>query len=121
MQVTTLDIGKQAEQLACHHLEQQGLRLLTTNYRSRYGEIDLIMRDRDTIVFVEVRSRKQGNLVDSLASIDRHKQRKLIRTAQFYLLVNPTLAKQPARFDVIAITQQTDVAQIDWIKDAFQT
>ncbi len=121
MQATTLDIGKQAEQLACRHLEQQGLNLLSTNFRSRYGEIDLIMQHRDAIVFIEVRSRKQGNMVDSLESIDRHKQRKLIRTAQYFLLTNPALAKRPARFDVVAITQKSDIAQIDWIKDAFQT
>lgn len=119
-QTSTLDIGKQAEHLACQHLQKSGLSLLTANFRSRHGEIDLIMRDRDTTVFVEVRSRKHGNLVDSLESVDRHKQRKLIRTAQFYLLANPALAKQPARFDVIAITQQPDTAQINWIKDAFQ-
>lgn len=121
MQQPTLEIGKQAEQLACRHLERHGLRLLAQNFRSRYGELDLIMRDGDTTVFIEVRSRQQDNLVDSLESIDRRKQRKLIRTAQFYLLSTPSLANRPARFDVVAITQQGITSQVDWIKDAFQT
>ena len=118
---TTLDIGHQAEQLACRHLQAQGLHLLAQNYRTRFGEIDLIMRDGATTVFIEVRSRRQDNLVASLESVDSRKQRKIIRSAQAYLQVTPSLADQPARFDVVAITQQLRTSQIDWIKVAFQT
>lgn len=117
----TQDIGQHAEQLACRHLQSHGLQLLAQNYRTRFGEIDLIMRDGNTTVFIEVRSRRQHNLVDSLQSIDSRKQRKIILSAQAFLQATPLRADQPARFDVVAITQQINTSQIDWIKDAFQT
>jgi len=112
--------GKQAEDLACQHLQQQGLRLLERNYTTRFGEIDLVMRDKDTTVFVEVRYRKHNNLVDPLSSIDLRKQQKLIRTARAYLQQQRDLGLSPARFDVIAITTQDAQHQIQWIKNAFE-
>jgi len=112
--------GKQAEDLACRYLKQQGLRLLQQNYNTRFGEIDLVMQDRDTTVFVEVRYRKHSDVVDPLSSIDRHKQLKLIRTARYYLQAQPNADLLPARFDVIAISGQGTQPQIQWIKNAFE-
>lgn len=115
----TQTTGKEAEDLACQYLREQGLRLLERNFNSRYGEIDLVMRDRDTTVFVEVRYRGQHGMVDPLVSVDRRKQHKLIRTAQHYLQRQMALATSPARFDVIAITGAGKEPSIQWIKNAF--
>lgn len=117
---TTQIIGKQAEDLACEYLHRQGLRLLQRNYTTRYGEIDLVMRDHDTTVFVEVRYRSRDDYVDALNSIDTYKQRKLIRTAQHYLQRQKSNPLHAARFDVIAISAQGTEAQIHWVKNAFE-
>lgn len=121
MPTSTIESGNIAENLACEYLQQQGLTLLARNFRSRYGEIDLIMRDGNTLVFIEVRARKQHNLVDSLQSVNASKQKKLIKTALYYLQKNSKLMDYPARFDVIAITNRPAASDINWIKDAFQT
>lgn len=117
---TTQIIGKQAEDLACEYLHRQGLRLLQRNYTTRYGEIDLVMRDHDTTVFVEVRYRSRDDYVDALTSIDTHKQRKLIRTAQHYLQRQRGNPLQAARIDVIAISALGSETQIHWIKNAIE-
>lgn len=111
--------GKEAEDLAYQYLHKQGLRLLERNFNSRYGEIDLVMRDKDTTVFVEVRYRKHADFVDPLTSVDHRKQSKLIRTAQHYLQRQKNFAVSPARFDVIAITGEGAQPAIQWIKNAF--
>ncbi len=106
--------GNRAEQLALRFLRQRGLQHITSNYRARCGEIDLIMREGQTIVFVEVRYRANDRYGGAAASVDLRKQRKLIRTAQHWL---QTRHDEPAcRFDVIAI-DATD--RIDWIPHAF--
>lgn len=112
--------GKQAEDLACQYLHAQGLRLLERNFTTRFGEIDLVMRDKDTTVFVEVRYRKRSDVVDPLSSIDLRKQQKLIRTARAYLQQQRDSALSPARFDVIAITEYGAQPKIQWIKNAFE-
>ncbi len=77
--------GALAEQVAAQYLLQQGLKLLQTNYRCRFGEIDLILQDGETCVFTEVRLRSQAAFGGAAASIDARKQAKLIRTAQHFL------------------------------------
>lgn len=108
--------GQAAESQACRHLQQQGLELIERNYRCRQGEIDLIMREKQSIVFVEVRYRSNANFGGAAASVDQRKQAKLIGAASYYLQLHPVLAQQPARFDVVAITPTT----LEWIRDAFQ-
>lgn len=116
--------GQQAETIALQYLQQQGLQLITRNYRCRRGEIDLIMQHRDSLVFIEVRYRRNRRFGGAVASVDRRKQDKLIMSALHYLQENRQAARQPARFDVIAIHAQLDpVTQqhdIQWIQDAFQ-
>lgn len=108
--------GAQAEQLAARFLQRHGLQLLQRNYRCRYGEIDLIMRDGATLVFVEVRLRSRSDFGGAAASIDHAKQQKLIRTAQHYLA---TLAKiPPCRFDAILLDNGADP---EWLRNAFET
>jgi putative endonuclease len=108
--------GALAEQLAAQYLQRQGLKLLQTNYRCRFGEIDLILQDGDTHVFVEVRMRSSAAFGGAAASIDGRKQAKLLTTAQHYL---STLPRIPCcRFDAI-LMQSADSNNIEWIKNAF--
>ena len=116
----TQTTGKHAEDLACQYLKQQGLRLLERNFTTRFGEIDLIMRDKDTTVFVEVRYRRHSGVVDPLSSVDQRKQHKLIRTAQYYLQRRTDISLSPARFDVVAITEHATQPDIQWIRNAFE-
>jgi putative endonuclease len=108
--------GAEAEQAALVYLQQQGLKLLEKNYRCRYGEIDLVCQDRQTLVFVEVRLRQNPRFGGAAASITAQKQAKLIRAAQHYLGTrsNPP----PCRFDVVLL-QGMQPGQIEWIRDAF--
>lgn len=110
--------GALAEQLAAQYLQQQGLKLLQTNYSCRFGEIDLILQDGNTHVFVEVRLRSSAAFGGAAASIDARKQAKLVRTAQHYLSGFRQLP--PCRFDAI-LMQSIDTSNIEWIKNAFTT
>lgn len=111
---TTVGVGNDKETLACEHLQAKGLRLLARNYRLRSGEIDLILQDSDTIVFVEVRYRKSTLYGGALQSINYKKQQRIIRTAQHYLMKHAPYAQ--ARFDVVAIEGRD---HIEWIPNAF--
>ena len=111
--------GEQAEALAVRHIEQDGVRVLERNYRVRGGELDCIALDGDTLVFIEVRYRKNTRFGGAGASIDARKQQRIIHAAQIYLLKNPRQAARPCRFDCILL-DALDAANIDWIKDAFQ-
>lgn len=108
--------GAEAEKAALRYLQTQGLTLLQQNYYCRFGEIDLVMLDQDTLVFIEVRYRENEDFGGALASIDQAKQRKIIKTARHYLT---QLSSEPyCRFDAIALSdsEQTPL----WVKDAFQ-
>jgi putative endonuclease len=106
-----------AEELACGYLLQQGLRLLRRNYRCRRGEIDLILQDTDTLVFVEVRYRRQGRFGSAAESVDWHKQARLTACARHYLQARPQAARAACRFDVVAIDGPDHT--INWIRNAF--
>lgn len=108
--------GALAEQWAARYLQKQGLKLIEQNYRSRFGEIDLIMQDGATLVFVEVRLRRNADFGGAAASIDIHKQQRIIRTSQQYL---SSMARTPAcRFDAVLLSDaQGNDAQ--WLKNAF--
>ena len=108
--------GVQAEQWAAQYLRQQGLKLIAQNYRGRFGEIDLIMQDGVSLVFIEVRLRRNAGFGGAAASIDTRKQQRIIRTAQQYLA---TLANTPpCRFDVVLMDDVQGV-QAQWLKNAF--
>lgn len=116
-------IGQQAEDQACRYLLRQGLRLVKRNYGCKVGEIDLIMCDRRTLIFVEVRYRKTSRFASPAETVTWHKQQKLIRAAQHFLLINPSLADWPCRFDVVSLAAATQPAKnldITWLKNAFQ-
>lgn len=108
--------GEQGEALAAAFLQKQGLAITARNYRCRYGEIDLIARDGETVVFVEVRSRASGAFGGAAASITTAKQDKLLKAARHYLA---TLSSEPAcRFDAVLITG--DPPQLEWLRNAFE-
>lgn len=106
--------GAQAEQHAARYLQQQGLKPVAQNYRSRFGEIDLIMQDGATLVFVEVRLRRSANFGGAAASIDVHKQQRIIRTAQQYLAGLAHIP--PCRFDAVLM----DDSGVQWLRNAFE-
>jgi putative endonuclease len=121
---STTELGRRGEDLACRHLEAQGLRLLERNYRCRAGEIDLVMLDGGTLVLVEVRSRSTSEHGGAAATVGFRKQRKFIRAARHLLLTRPDYRRLPARFDVVAIDPDPAGAKepvVTWIRDAFRT
>lgn len=108
--------GAQAEQLAVQYLQQQGLKLIVQNFHSRFGEIDLIMQHGTTLVFIEVRLRRNAGFGGAAASIDARKQQRIISTAQQYLA---GLARIPAcRFDVVLL-DDAEGRNMQWLKNAF--
>lgn len=111
--------GRRAERRAARHLRRRGLILVTRNFATRGGEIDLVMRDGVTLVFVEVRLRGTGAWLDGVASVDGAKRRRLTRAAQAFLRAHPRYADDPARFDVVAMSRTHFGAQIEWVRDAF--
>ncbi|MBE9539452.1 MAG: YraN family protein [Proteobacteria bacterium] len=114
------ETGKNAENTACQYLQQQGLKLIERNYFCPRGEIDLIMRDATSIIFIEVRYRRNIRFGSGAESVDRRKQEKLLATAAHYLQNHPKAAKGACRFDVVSLTGQDDQQKIEWINDAFQ-
>lgn len=114
-----VDTGREAESCACSYLQQHGLLLLERNYRSRRGEIDLIMNDGKYLVFVEVRYRRGSTFGSGAESVDGRKQAKISACAQYYLQQYPHAASRPCRFDVISISGAREPRKIQWIRDAF--
>jgi putative endonuclease len=108
--------GEAAEQIAAEFLKAQGLKLITSNYRSRFGEIDLIMQDGANVVFVEVRLRKNKHFGGAEESITVAKQHKIVITAEYYLQQH---GNQACRFDAI-LMDKADAKNISWIKNAFE-
>jgi len=115
--------GGAYEQVAARYLEKQGLQLILSNYHCRLGEIDLIMKDHDILVFVEVRYRLRSSFVSPLLSINAAKQQKLLRTAMVFIKHHNLNDKVPCRIDLIGLThcQYTGDLVYEWIKNAIQT
>ncbi|MDS4026848.1 MAG: YraN family protein [Candidatus Contendobacter sp.] len=110
--------GTAAEDWALQYLEARGLALVTRNFRCRSGELDLIMRDGEQLVFVEVRSRRHARYGTPAESVTRTKQQRLLRAAALYL--QRQRLDLPCRFDVVAILEPGGEPQVEWIRDAFQ-
>ena len=115
--------GEDAEAACCAYLKSQGLKLVNTNFSCRQGEIDIIMLDKNMLVFVEVRFRKNNNFGGGLESITAAKQRKLRRTAELYLQQNRQY--ENARFDVVSMSKNNQTSNnkqeysFNWISNAF--
>jgi putative endonuclease len=115
-----LSKGLAYEKIALNYLSDQGLVHVDSNYRSKFGEIDLIMRDRDTLVFVEVRFRSASQYGNAASTITTSKQKKISKTANLFL-TQRKLWNHPCRFDVISIDRSAPNRQesINWIPAAF--
>jgi putative endonuclease len=113
--------GLRFEKEAGKYLQRQGLELLQSNYRCRFGEIDLIMLDADSICFIEVRFRSSDRFGGAAASITHAKQRKIVKAALCYLAQNRRLANRAPRFDALLIQrlEGSPGVEFDWIKNAF--
>ncbi|AQL39368.1 YraN family protein [Pseudomonas syringae] len=118
--------GREAEAFALQFLQQQGLRLIEQNWLCKRGELDLVMLDGDTVVFVEVRYRRHAGWGGAVESVDFRKQEKLVIAAQLFLQQVSCWADYPCRFDVIAIEGSPGSAHgsavpLNWIKSAFDS
>lgn len=108
--------GQWAEEQAEKYLCRQGLRICARNYGIKSGEIDIIVRDQEQLVFVEVRYRHSDSFGTAAESVTPHKQKKLRRAALHYLQKNKLNEQCPCRFDIVAMSANN---RIDWIKNAF--
>ena len=104
-------LGQAAEDQAARYVQRAGLRVVARNWQSRTGEIDIIARDGDTLVFIEVRQRASKTFGGAAASISAAKRSKLIATAQMYLQTLPTIP--PCRFDALCF----EADQVEWLKN----
>ncbi|MEX5567882.1 YraN family protein [Pseudomonas syringae] len=119
---TRQQAGREAEAFALQFLQQQGLRLIEQNWLCKRGELDLVMLDGDTVVFVEVRYRRHSGWGGAMESVDFRKQEKLVTAAQLFLQHATAWANSPCRFDVIAIEGEPGkAAPLNWIKSAFDS
>ncbi|MEE4732052.1 YraN family protein [Pseudomonas alliivorans] len=119
---TRQQAGREAEVYALQHLQQQGLRLIAQNWLCKRGELDLVMLDGDTVVFVEVRYRRHSGWGGAVESVDFRKQAKLVTAAQLFLQQESGWARYPCRFDVIAVEGAPgDSTPLNWIKSAFDS
>ncbi len=115
--LSSLDRGHSAEQRACEYLLGRGLALRERNYRTPFGEIDLIMDEGDTVVFVEVRMRRSPDYGSPAETVDRRKQGRLRASAEYYLQRQGRT--RPCRFDIVALTGTPQDARLEWLQNAF--
>lgn len=120
MKINQNNAGLEAEKLAATFLTNNGLKLVTQNYHCRYGEIDLVMKEAVTLVFVEVRLRSNSQFGTAGASITVKKQQKLIATAQHFLQNHDSAKHRDSacRFDAI-LMNKADLNSIEWLRNAF--
>lgn len=112
--------GLRFENRARAYLQQRGLELLQANFRCRFGEIDLVMRDGDSVCFVEVRFRKSTGFGGAAASITPAKRGRIVKAALHYLAQHRELARLALRFDALLIQQaRGGELDFDWIRNAF--
>ena len=117
--------GARVEALAGEFLHRHGLRPVAANANYRGGELDLVMRDGDTLVFVEVRYRRSAGTALSgfgggAASVDASKRRKLVHAASLFLAAHREFSRAPCRFDVIDASGAVDAPDFIWLRDAFR-
>lgn len=111
--------GIAAERRAEAYLEHAGLVLVARNYRSPFGEVDLIMRHAEVLVFVEVRFRARSDYGTAAESVDRRKQSRLRATAEHFLQQDKRRSNPPCRFDIVAVTPSAEGEHVEWLRNAF--
>lgn len=110
--------GADAEELALLHLLKKGLQTVARNWRCRGGELDLVMRDGETLVIAEVRKRSSNAFGGAAASVDARKRERIVQSTQRFLMDHPQFSKAPVRFDVLTLDRED---RIEWIKAAFDS
>jgi putative endonuclease len=113
------EFGQRGEELACAELEQRGYVVLERRYRTRAGELDIVARDGDYLVFVEVKARQDRSFGDPEEAVTLLKQQKMVWMATDYL-ARSGLDNTPCRFDVVAINTETEPPAVTVIADAFR-
>ncbi|MGE0384860.1 MAG: YraN family protein [Gammaproteobacteria bacterium] len=111
--------GRRAEDLAVAFLARTGLELIERNYAWRGGEMDAVMRDGETLVFVEVRYRRDASRGGGAGSIDSRKLRRLLNTARHYIAARLGGREPACRFDVVVVGGELEAPLVEWIPDAF--
>jgi putative endonuclease len=114
-----IQFGQKGESIAARHLKKCGYKILVQNYRNKIGEIDIIARDGDTIVFVEVKTRRNDHFGGPKWAVTFHKQRKISMVALSYLK-EFQLHDRRARFDVVAVLENDKKPAVEIIKNAFE-
>lgn len=119
--MNTKEKGNWGEDRVCEYLTMHGYRIVRRNFHTRFGEIDIIAKDEDTVVFVEVKSRKSKRFATAAEYVDYNKQKKIIMSARCYLANSPDVN---ARFDVAEVYYKScgevlELIEINYIKDAF--
>lgn len=112
-------LGQSGEKLAANYLKKQGYKLIEINYRSKLGEIDIVAKDRGTLVFIEVKTRSGEQYGSPAAAVTPTKQRQISRAAQCYLAEHQ-LFDTEARFDVVSVLRKGNDYSIKLIRDAFE-
>lgn len=118
---TKTNAGAAIETAAAAWLQQQGLICIERNFRCKGGEIDLIMRDRNALVFVEVRLRNRDDFGSAAESVTTAKQRRVVHAAQYYLATRTGHRDEACRFDVLAAKHTDGIIVWEWVQDAFYT
>ncbi len=111
--MNTREIGIFYEDAACEYLRSQGITIIERNFRCRQGEVDIIGKDKDCVIFFEVKFRRTDAFGDALQAVPYYKQKKICRCADYYCMTHPWI--ESIRYDVIGITD----TRIEWIKNAF--
>jgi putative endonuclease len=112
-------LGRAAERLACQFLQSRGLRLIAANVTTPAGELDLVMRDGVTLVFIEVRYRRRADPVHPVVTVDRRKRRHLLQAAALCLRRLAAGDEPPVRFDVVAVSGPLAAPRCEWWRGAF--
>ncbi|MFC2076799.1 YraN family protein [candidate division KSB1 bacterium] len=116
---STKDTGREGEREAADHLKRRGYKIIETNYTCRHGEIDLVVRKRKTLVFVEVKSARGRQFGRPVSWVDERKQKKLATLAAFYLQQHE-LEGVEVRFDVVGVEWEAGRPQVVHLEDAFR-
>ncbi len=117
--MSTVDIGRQGEEYTCAYLQKQGINVLARNYHCRGGEVDIIAREGDTVVFVEVKTRGGGGFGSGAEAVTPAKIKKIIHAAQNYIM-NEVPREESFRFDVAEVFLRDGLFSMNYIKNAFE-
>ncbi|MBI1818996.1 MAG: YraN family protein [Nitrospirae bacterium] len=117
MTMKSLEYGREAETYAASYLKQKGYKIVEKNYKTRFGEIDLIATDRNTLVFLEIKARQNDHFGGPAGAVTRTKRQKIVKMAKFYLMSKKI--ERDIRFDVLLIVGALESPSVELIQNAF--